>query len=814
MKQSLNFSWSFIKGFEEAYLTQLDKSKAIEVNVPHNAVEIPYNYFSEKIYQGLFTYEKLFDVDNYDPTRVYLLHFEGFMFLADIYLNGEFLGKHYSGYLPVSIDVTKYLKEKDNRLVVILDSRENADYPPFGFAVDYLTFSGIYREVYLESHLSTYLSNLYVHTNMHGYIAFHYIVNGTDKIELENVVFDENNKEIHRFLGNSTDIPDIKLWDLDNPVLYSLHTYVLVNGKREEYVTRFGFKDAYFTNTGFLLNGKKIKLVGLNRHQGYPYMGYAASKALQEDDALILKNELGVNVVRTSHYSQSEHFLNKCDELGLLVINEIPGWQHIGQSDTWRKECIENARRMVLKERNHPSIIAHGVRIDESVDDHELYEKTNEIAHNLDPYRETIGVRNFKNSELLEDIYGYNDFVCDSLKVGLSNPNTIKTRNHPLLITEFMGHMDPVKPNSDEGKRIEVALRHAKVMDDAIKHENTAGAIGWCFVDYHSHTDFGSGDHICPHGVMDLYRNKKYTAAIYASQQDKNPVLEVLSNMKPGDVPEAIFNDIYIATNCDYVEVYKNDEFVKKLEAKNDKYKYLKHPPILLDDIVGETFKEDKFPKKSYPKIARTFSYAAMHGFNHLPLSTKLYLGWMMFRYKVTFTDLVGYWNKYVGSWGGMAKTYKFVGFKNGQKVKEVELGPSNEFDLEVIANKTELVNEDTYDTLKISLRHIDSHKSLMQYSQRIVEIETEGPIELVGPSKQTLIGGQLTLYVKSLNKTGNASVKIKMDNIEKILKVNVLASNESGKSIWDDLTGILDEKDLDLKDPKVSGILKNNEIR
>ena len=774
MKQSLNFSWSFIKGFKDAYLAKLDKVEALEVNVPHNPVEIPYNYFSEENYQGLFTYEKLFDVENYDEKRIYILHFEGFMFLADIYLNGEKLGQFYSGYLPVDIDITKFVKKSNNRLVMVIDSRENKDYPPFGFAIDYLTFAGIYREVWLESHLSTYLNHFYVHGDINGNIDVNYDINGSDEISVENVVLDENNKEKARFSGNFYKLEDFKLWDLDYPNLYKLRTIVTFNGETEEYENRFAFREVKFTNKGFFLNNKKIKLVGLNRHQGYPYMGYAASKALQEDDALILKNELGVNVVRTSHYSQSEHFLNKCDELGLLVVNEIPGWQHIGQSETWRKECVENARRMVLKERNHPCLIAHGVRIDESVDDHDLYEKTNEIAHNLDKYRQTIGVRNFKDSELLEDIYGYNDFICDSLNIGLAKPKSIKTKNHPLLVTEYMGHMDPVKANSDEGKRVEVALRHAKVIDDNLKYENTAGAIGWCFVDYHSHTDFGSGDHVCPHGVLDLYRNKKYTAAIYASQQDKNPVLEVLSNMKPGDVPEAIFNDIYIATNCDYVEVYKNDEFVKKLEPKNERFKYLKHPPILLDDIVGETFKEDKFPKKSYPKIARTFSYAAMHGFNHLPLSTKIYLGWMMFRYKVTFTDLVGYWNKYVGSWGGMAKTYKFIGYKDGQKVKEVELGPSNEFDLEVTPNKTELVNGDTYDTLKITLRHVDSHKSLMQYSQRIVEIETNGPITLVGPKQQTLLGGQLTLYINSLNKSGNATVKVKVDNIEKVVEIKV----------------------------------------
>lgn len=774
MKQSLNFSWSFIKGFKEDYLTSIDKNIAEEVNIPHNAVEIPYNYFSEEDYQGLFTYEKLFDVEKYESNKVYLLHFEGFMFLADIYLNGEYLGKHYSGYLPVSIDISKVVKEKGNRLVVVLDSKENPDYPPFGFALDYLTFSGIYREVYLESHLSTYLSNIYVHGNSKGHIDLNYDVNGGDNIEIENAVFDENSKEIHRFSGKNGDISGIKLWDLDNPVLYSLHTYVTANEEKEEYITKFGFKDSEFTKKGFFLNGKKVKLVGLNRHQAYPYMGYAASKSLQEDDALLLKNELGVNIVRTSHYSQSEHFLNKCDEIGLLVINEIPGWQHIGLSQKWREECVQNTKRMVLKERNHVSLIAHGVRIDESIDDHELYGNTNEIAHIFDPYHQTIGVRNFKGSELLEDVYGYNDFICNSLNVGLLNKKKIVGNKHPYLVTEYMGHMDPVKATSDEGKRIEVALRHAKVIDDNLKDDKSSGAIGWCFVDYQSHNDFGSGDNICPHGVLDLYRNKKYSAAIYASQQEKTPVLEVLSNMKPGDVPEAIFNDIYIATNCDYVEVYKNDEFVTRLYPKNNKFKYLKHPPILLDDIVGETFNEDKFPKKMQRKTAKMFSYTAMHGFSHLPLKTKLFMAWCMFKYKVSYNDLLGYWNKYVGAWGGKAKTYKFVGFTGNIKVKEVEIGPSNEYDLEVIPNKTELINGDTYDTLKISLRHLDSHRSLMQYSDRIIEVKTEGPISLVGPRLQTLLGGQLTLYVKSEDKAGIAKVKVKMGNIEKEVLINV----------------------------------------
>ena len=170
--------------------------------------------------------------------------------------------------------------------------------------------------------------------------------------------------------------------------------------------------------------------------------------------------------------------------------------------------------------------------------------KGNEIAHKLDPTRQTLGVRNFKNSELLEDIYAYNDFSCDSMKHGLISPKKVKTQGKPYLVSEYMGHMDPVKQTSDERIKVEVALRHAKVIDDNFKYDNICGAIGWCAFDYHTHVDFGSGDHICPHGAYDLYRNPKHTAAIYASQSANDPMLEVISDMKTGDYIEARYCDI------------------------------------------------------------------------------------------------------------------------------------------------------------------------------------------------------------------------------------------------------------------------------
>lgn len=126
-------------------------------------------------------------------------------------------------------------------------------------------------------------------------------------------------------------------------------------------------------------------------------MGYAMPASIQRMDAEVLKKELGLNAVRTSHYPQSQEFINRCDELGLMVFTEIPGWQHIGD-EAWKAQAVENVKDMVIQYRNHPSIILWGVRINESQDDDEFYRRTNAIAHKLDDTRQTGGVRAHKRA--------------------------------------------------------------------------------------------------------------------------------------------------------------------------------------------------------------------------------------------------------------------------------------------------------------------------------------------------------------------------------------------------------------------------------
>jgi beta-galactosidase len=595
----INRNWRYNKSFVEgAHAREFDDSAFERVVVPHTNVRLPWHSFDDKAYEFVSIYRRRFKLPPEAAGRHVFVDFEGVMTASTVWINGVRLGEYKGGYTPFSFDLTPHINfAGENVLAVDVDSTERADIPPFGHQIDYLTFGGIYREVSLRVVPGAFIENIFAKPKdvltahptldvacfLQHLEASHepltlevelrdgerLLAKGTQKVPPSEAVADPVTHTVH--LDN---LGAIKLWDLTHPNLYSVHIRLLRGTQLVDQDKRAcGFREAQFTDHGFELNGKVIKLRGLDRHQTFPFVGQAMPGRAQRSDARILRHNLHCNIVRTSHYPQSRYFLDACDEMGLLVLEEIPGWQHIGD-ESWKLISIDNVGRMIRRDWSHPSIILWGVRINESRDDHDFYTRTNALAHRLDPTRPTGGIRYFQESEFLEDVFTMNDFGFP-----------LKPPNHPrYLNTEFVGHTYPAKTIDQVERLTEHVMRHARIHDQLASNPQYAGGIGWCAFDYNTHADFGTGDRICYHGVTDIFREPKPAAGFYKSQCDpeEEVVLEPAFHWARGD--ESIgFTKAVVCSNCDHLKFYIADKLVAEVDPNKAEFAHLRHAPFVAD---------------------------------------------------------------------------------------------------------------------------------------------------------------------------------------------------------------------------------------
>ena len=785
----LNDDWLFTEQFEDSLAAPEYPENTLQpIRLPHTCKETPFHYFDESLYQMVSGYRRhLLIPKDWQGKRI-LLTFEGAAHDSTVFCNGKKVGEHHCGYTAFTVDLTdNILYGQDNLLCVRLDSRENLNVPPFGYVIDYMTYGGIYRDVRLEVKEKVSLSDIFVHTAI-DFRSSPVTAQITSEITLtesdENVTIRQyympkstaTAQESWRLLCEQTVSADVScdkefsltatitaplLWDTEEANLYILKTQLYQdNTLLDETETTFGIREAVFKKDGFYLNGRKLRIRGLNRHQSFPYVGYAMPKSMQRLDADLLKKELGLNAVRTSHYPQSHYFLERCDELGLLVFTEFPGWQHIGD-DAWKAQAVANAEDMIRQYRNHPSIILWGIRINESPDDDAFYEKTNAVAHKLDPSRPTGGVRAMKKSHLLEDVYTYNDFLHDGEMPGCDPKKKVTSdMEKPYLISEYNGHMYPTKAFDNEERRSEHAIRHANVLDAVAGQSDIAGSFGWCMFDYNTHKDFGSGDRICYHGVMDMFRNPKLAANIYACEQEQTPVLEITSSMDIGEHPGCNRGNIYILSNADSVKMYKNDRFIKEYLPGMSPYKHLKHGPILIDDFIGDSLAQnERFRPKHAKEITDAMNLVARGSLNHIPKRLYLTALKLLLIYHIDFAEVTRLYTKYIGDWGGTATIYRFDAIKDGKVVKSVTKEPVREIRLEAEADHTILTEQHTYDVALVRIRAVDDHGNVLPFYQEPVRLITEGDISIIGPDTIALQGGMGGTYVKSTGRSGRGAL-------------------------------------------------------
>ena len=426
---------------------------------------------------------------------------------------------------------------------------------------------------------------------------------------------------------------------------------------------------------------------------------------------------------------------------------------------------------MVRQYRNHPSVILWGVRINESQDDDELYTRTNALAHSLDPSRQTGGVRYLQKSSLLEDVYTFNDFVHNGGKTACRRKRDVTSdMSKPYIITEYNGHMFPTKTYDPEEHRLEHALRHARVLEAVAEQEDIAGSFGWCMFDYNTHRDFGSGDRICYHGVLDMFRNRKLAAEVYASQGDGHPVLEVSTSMDIGEHPAAFRGRVMAFTNADSVRMYRNGKLIREFTPADSPFPHLPHPPLEIDDFLGNEIRENEGCSPAQARlVTELINYASRFGSDHLPFKLKLKTAWLMLRYGMRYSDAAALYNKYTNNWGDTATAYRFDGVKDGKVVSSVTKSPVQSIRLEATASSETLTEGDSYDAALVRISMRDQNGNVLPFCQEAVTLKTQGPIRLIGPETAQLRGGLGGTFVRTCGESGLGVLTLAVVGLEPV---------------------------------------------
>ncbi|MDB5112708.1 MAG: beta-galactosidase [Mucilaginibacter sp.] len=466
---SFNKNWEFVKDIdtvnpgEKLSTVHSGNINWEKVSLPHTPHIEPVKKVTEQ-WQGICFYRKFFTVPAVAKGKHIAVRFDAAMHEADVYLNGKHIYKHLGGFLPFYIDISDAVKiGQPNCILIKLNNQDNLDIPP-GKPIkdlDFNYYGGIYRNAWLiiknklyisdavqagheggggllvsDENVSTQSAKILVNTEVNN--GFDHPQQAQIKIRLT----DRQGKTIATTLsGKQAIIPGSfgtfkqslvvnrpELWSPEQPYLYSLEVQVLQNGRVvDEHAIKTGIKTIKFAPDAFYLNGKKLNITGTNRHQEYPYIGYALSDNAQYRDAWKIK-DAGFNFVRCSHYPPSPAFLDACDELGILVMDAIPGWQFFGGKE-FQLNSFQNIRDMIHRDRNHASVVLWEASLNETDMSKAYMDTANNIVHRELPFKNVFSS-------------GWIDYAFDVFNPArqhLKAPDYWKKYNHPkpLLIAEY-----------------------------------------------------------------------------------------------------------------------------------------------------------------------------------------------------------------------------------------------------------------------------------------------------------------------------------------------------------------------------------------
>ena len=517
---SMNTNWLFGGQYTAGSESSLfDDSSFAPVTLPHTVTPLSWQNWDYPAWQQVWIYRRHFNgahlLDPHAPGNRLLVDFDGVMVNASVAINDQVVSTHQGGYLPFSAELTGKVTSGDNLLAVIVDSR-CLPVPPVGVdcgpgSIDFFQPGGIYRDVRLRVLPQVFLSDLFAQpadvlssqprvdvecaidsaatTHATGTLLVE-LLDGPNQIAVQTTTAKVTSPGVSTAKLSLTGFGQVGLWSPDSPKLYTVQATLNFPGLGSHVLTRrIGFREASFRPEGFFLNGKRLPLFGLNRHQLYPYAGMAMPARVQRKDAEILKNEFNCNVVRCSHYPQSPDFLDACDELGLLVWEEAPGWHNVSSTPAWQNLVVQNVRDMVIRDRSRPSVVIWGTRLNETRDSPRLWAATRQAARELDSSRPSSGAMAFhQDVTWKEDVFAYNDYGTDqkTRNIALKPPFA----GLPYLVTEAVG-LEAAKPQhfawtDPPAWLARQAAMHGQAQSQARSNPGYSGLLAWAGFDYAS----------------------------------------------------------------------------------------------------------------------------------------------------------------------------------------------------------------------------------------------------------------------------------------------------------------------------------------
>ncbi|MCW3840687.1 NEW3 domain-containing protein [Micromonospora yasonensis] len=610
---SLNFGWLFGLSSEGSAQPSFDDRGFAPVNVPHCVAPLGWRQWDYTKWQKVWTYRRHFDAPANSGQMRTFVDFAGALTTARPTFNGHALPAHQGGYLPFSYELTDLLTDRDNVLAVDLDATWQ-NVPPDGNdggapTVDYFEPGGLYRNVSLRMVPQVFIADVFAK-------PMDVLVPASRRVEVEctvdaafglpgpaqlDVVLSYRGTQVGsvsapvqisqsgQVTANLTlgGLTDVQLWDPDHPNLYDVVVTLRIGGQPvHDFARRIGFREARFRTDGFFLNGNRLKLFGLNRHQVYAYGGMSMPDRVQRQDALILKHDFNVNMVRCSHYPQAAAFLDACDELGIMVWEETPGWGYLPDDEAFQELVVQNVHDMVIRDRNRPSIIIWAPQVNESDRNPELYTRTKNLTYALDGTRQTSGSSTSRSlTNWVQDVLSYDDYGNSRGNATISAPPA----GIPYLVSESVGALaGPPGYRRFDTQAVQAAQArlHAQVHNTARSRNGYTGLLGWCGFDYDSLAGNTFQSMKWP-GVADTFRIPKPGAAFYQSQvsPDVRPVIQpsFYWDFGPTSPVTSLGTAATIWSNCDRLEAYLDGTHYATLTPDAAGFPYLAYPPFYLD---------------------------------------------------------------------------------------------------------------------------------------------------------------------------------------------------------------------------------------